>query len=88
MFLSTEGRGTGGCDFPPRDGEDVPFHRRKGTKGRWGTFDVPQTPDDRLLRGAAAPWPWRAYPRGRGILCRNILPEKYELRALRRLKSR
>ena len=55
MFRATEGRGTGGYDFPPKDGEDVPFHRRKGTKGRWGTFDVPQTPDDRLLRGLRPP---------------------------------
>ena len=38
-----------------------PFRRRgtlaraKVTKARWGTFDVPQTPDDRLLRGTAVP---------------------------------
>ena len=31
------------------------FHRRKVPKDRWGTFDVPQTPDDHLLRGTAVP---------------------------------
>lgn len=64
MFLSTEGRGTDGCDFPPKDVEDVPFHRRKGTKGRWGTFDVPQTPDDRLLRGLRPPLAVEGIPPG------------------------
>ena len=84
------GVGDAGVDLHRRtgDGKDVPFHRRKGTKGRWGTFDVPQTPDDRLLRGLRPPGRGGHTPRGREIFFSNLLPSKYEFRALRRLRSR
>ena len=42
------------------------FHRRKVPKGRWGTFDVPQTPDDHLLRGTAVPLAGEGIPPGDG----------------------
>ena len=54
------------CRAGRRYGAFVTFHRGKVTKARWGTFDVPQTPDDRLLRGAAAPLAGDGIPLGTG----------------------
>ena len=34
--------------------------------GRWGTFDVPQAPDDHLLRGTAVPLAGEGIPPGDG----------------------